>query len=120
MLDALYNSLRWRNARDAALARDGNRCVVARLLGGSCSEVLHAHHLQRPSSEADPLAYDLDNLATVCSRHHPKWEAVRRAVLRGRGGEWRRCPHAHRTTEGRQQCERRLNREAAEADAVPA
>lgn len=108
----LYDTLRWRELRARALARDGNRCVVARLLGGKCSGVLHVHHIE-PVEERPGLAWDIDNLASVCASHHPRWESFRRALVRERRSGYRRCPHDHRTRVGREACERRLNANAA-------
>jgi hypothetical protein len=65
------------------------------------------HHIVAAAVCPDPL--DVDNLATVCAAHHPKWEAVRRQLLRSRG--WRSCTHQHRHAEARRICERRLNRD---------
>lgn len=80
MMDAaFYTSPEWRAVADQARARDGNRCTVARLLGGACLGVLHGHHIDR---DADPL--DIDNVGTTCASHHPRWEALRRALARGR------------------------------------
>lgn len=76
---AFYNSPEWRQLSERARARDQHRCTVARLLGGTCGLTLHAHHIDR---DADPL--DLDNVGTTCDRHHPVWEALRRAVTRAR------------------------------------
>lgn len=105
-MEDLYSTLLWRELRARAIARDKGRCTVARLIGGDCSETLHAHHIESAEDRPD-LALDLDNVATVCATHHPKWEAIRRAVKRARG--WRSCPHPHRTAHGRRECERRLN-----------
>lgn len=107
-----YSTLQWEEARAAALRRDSGRCTVARLLGGPCSAVLHVHHIQSADDRPD-LFFDLHNLSTVCASHHPRWEAVRRAVLRVRG--WKSCPHKHTTKLGRQACEARLNRELSAA-----
>lgn len=108
----LYHSPAWRELRDAALARDGNRCTVARLLGGRCSPLLHAHHLV-PVGEGGPHLPDLDGVITTCARHHPRLHAVRRAVQNYREPEWKRCTHYHPYPGGRALCERRLNRVAA-------
>lgn len=99
-----YHSPEWRAVAALAIERDGRRCTVSRLLGGSCSPRLHAHHLDRAG---DPL--DVDNVATACDRHHPRWEAVRRAVVERRPPRRRRCPHQHRYPGAREACERRLN-----------
>lgn len=102
----LYNTLAWEAVRAAVLARDGNRCTVARLLGGKCDGALHVHHL-KSASDYPELALDVDNLGTACASHHPKWEAVRRAVMKVRG--WKTCKHYHPTVDGRRSCERKLN-----------
>jgi len=109
----IYSTDRWRQARARALARDGRRCTVAWLLSGSCTDDLQVHHIV-PLSEGG-AAYDLSNLGTVCSRHHPIWENLRRTLVRRRGMTYRRCPHQHRTPEGRRLCEERLNRERVAA-----
>lgn len=109
MSDAIYDSLRWRRSRAAARARDRDACVVARLLGGDCSSVLHVHHLKTPDERPD-LAFEINNLVTVCEKHHPELEAFRRFVARKTA--WKKCPHKHVTGEARRQCEERLNAEA--------
>lgn len=106
---SLYSTALWRRARARALSRDGRRCTVARLLGGPCSAELHVHHLV-PVEDGGAL-YDLENLITACSRHHPKLEALRRAILSDDDDGPPRCPHQHRHPEARRQCEERLARE---------
>lgn len=108
----IYNSLEWALARSRALSRDGNRCTVARLLGGECSPCLDVHHIQALRDGGAP--YDLVNLATVCDSHHPVWEAFRRNLLRVRQGPAERearCNHFHRTAEARRLCEERIRRQ---------
>lgn len=57
-------SHRWLRNREAALARDGHRCVEC----GSTRN-LHVHHVVPwEEGQADPHA--LDNLATLCALHH--------------------------------------------------
>lgn len=108
----VYDSSRWAEARARALARDGDRCVPAFLLGGECGGVLDVHHIVRPEHGGDP--YDPANLITVCHRHHPALERVRRIVQRERlrRDGWRACGHHHRYRSGREACERRLNNAA--------
>ncbi len=107
---SLYNTLRWRIARNRALERDGHRCTVSRLLGGPCAPgPLHAHHIV-PVEEGGPL-FDVDNLGTTCSAHHSQWESLRRILARRRRAPAPRCPHQHRTVEAREICERRLARQ---------
>lgn len=98
--------------RELVLERDGARCTVARFLGGQCHRTLDVHHII-PRSEGG--TDELENLATVCHAHHPLWERLRVAVLNARGPRWRRCPHRHTTRDGRESCERRLNRDAVAA-----
>ena len=103
-----YSTAQWRMLREAARERDDNRCTVARLLGGYCHGTLHVHHIDRAGD-----LLDLDNLGTVCAHHHPRWEALRRAIVEGREQPRRRCRHRHRTREARELCERRLNQPVA-------
>lgn len=107
----LYNTLAWETVRAAVLARDSHRCVAAWLLGGSCDDEnpLHVHHIE-PAEERPDLALVMENLISVCAHHHPRLEALRRAIRRARHGDRRRCPHEHRTRQGREACEARLNR----------
>lgn len=110
---SVYDTLRWRATADRARKRDGNRCFVARLLGGECAGgTPHAHHI-RPLEEGG-APYDLENVATVCASHHPVWEALRRRLLAALDlPEERppRCHHFHRTAEARRQCESRMARQ---------
>lgn len=110
--NSLYSDLKWRQVRARALERDGGRCTVSRLLGGPCSETepLHAHHIVPVGDGGAP--FDLENVGTVCAVHHPSWEALRRQLVRKLldAREPVRCPHQHRTAEGRRLCEERLAR----------
>lgn len=108
MDETIYTSLLWRTVSSRARARDGNRCTVARLIGGDCGGVLHGHHIV-PVSEGG-AAFDLDNVGTVCAVHHPTWEALRRRLVEVRERRRIRCRHQHRSREAREQCERRLAR----------
>lgn len=105
-----YDSPAWDAARGFALARDRHRCTVSRLLGGPCKGTLHVHHIVAIQDGGAP--YDLDNLGTACAAHHPKWEALRRALARSHEGLRPRCPHRHRSREARRICETRLARVA--------
>jgi hypothetical protein len=100
----IYRTPEWASARDAALARDNERCTVSRLFGGDCHSVLHVHHVTPVAEGGAP--YELDNLLTTCASHHPMLEGMRRYVLRKRAP--RRCPHNHRYPHAREECERRL------------
>lgn len=108
MAIGVYHTQDWNKARAYVLDRDGALCTVARLLGGHCHGLLHVHHVVPLASGG--AAYDPDNLATVCAGHHPKWEALRRALIEERAPRWRRCRHRHVTAEARRLCEERLNR----------
>lgn len=112
----IYSTERWKRVRARALARDGHRCTVARLLGGTCSppsEPLHVHHIT-PLAEGG-AAYDLDNVGTSCAKHHPQWEALRRAIVKRRRPAYKKCPHRHISAEARRLCEERLNRASVAA-----
>ncbi len=108
-MSALVDSTRWSRARRRALARDGNRCTVSRLLGGECaSGPLHVHHIVAVSEGGE--RYELENLGTTCAAHHPMWESLRRTIVRRMLGELEvpRCPHRHASAEARRICEARL------------
>ena len=91
--------------RDRVLARDGWRCS-GRFLGGECSAVLDVHHiLPREEGGTD----EASNLMTLCHKHHPMLEAMRRAILKRRPLAWKTCPHHHPYPGGKEECERRLN-----------
>jgi len=102
-----YSSAQWRQLRERALARDGNRCTIGRFLGTDCHGSLHIDHLV-PIADGGPVLPELDGVVTVCSAHHPTRHAVRRAVLDHRPRE-RRCRHRHPYGHGRELCEARLN-----------
>jgi len=90
--------------RQRVIARDGG--CSGRFLGGECSPILDVHHIvPREEGGSD----DVENLLTLCHRHHPMLEAIRRAILKRRKPLWKSCPHGHRSTEARALCERRLN-----------
>lgn len=114
MANNLYSTVLWRVVRARALARDADTCTVARLFGGECSDgPLSVHHIV-PVSEGG-ARLDLSNCGTVCRRHHPQWEALRRAIMARREPEWVTCPHEHRHADARAACERRLNRDRQHA-----
>src|SRR5262245_3566925 len=98
---AFYNTKSWRRLRAQVRLRDLDTCVIAAMFGGECLGPLHVHHLNKN----EPL--NPDGLVTVCARHHPTLETLLRPLPEPAG--WRRCPHRHRTSEGRRVCEARLN-----------
>jgi hypothetical protein len=90
---AVYRTQRWRN-----LPRD--YCLISELLGdfaGPCRGLISHHHI-------DPSDPD-SRTAQVCNAHHSQLHGVLRKLERRR-----RCPHRHPTREGREACERSLNR----------
>lgn len=100
----------WEDIRTRVLARDARRCS-GRFLGGGCSAILDVHHiLPREEGGTD----EDENLLSLCHRHHPMMEALRRAILKRRGGPiWKPCPHKpgiHRYPGARESCEQTLNR----------
>lgn len=105
MSQRIYDNTRWRSTREEVLTRDGS-CTYSRLLGGECSGPLHVHHLD--PAHYDP--FDPEGLIAICEFHHPKLEAIRRALMSARG--WKRCTHEHRYPGAREACERRLNQAA--------
>lgn len=118
----VYSTPEWADLRARALARDGHRCTVARLLGGPCSARLDVHHLI-PVSEGGPELPDLDGVVTACSSHHPALEALRRFVLDRRRRALRipKCRHDHRYDIARRECRRqRLRKIGVESDGDPA
>lgn len=95
------------DTRLRVLERDQHRCS-GRFLGGQCSAVLDVHHIV-PRGEGGTDADD--NLLTLCHRHHPMLEAIRRAILHRRPAR-KTCPHNHRYDYARRLCEERLNQAA--------
>jgi len=95
--------------RERVLARDGHRCS-GRFLGGECSAVLDVHHIKPPKEGGSDA---LGNLMTLCHKHHPMLESLRRAILKRKPSAWRTCPHHHPYPGGKEECERRLNAVAA-------
>lgn len=109
MRTSVYDTPAWQAARARVLARDADRCTVARLIGGDCHPRLDVHHITPVSEGGAP--YDDDNLLTVCARHHPMLEALRRHLTRE--PQRPRCRHHHPYPGGREECERRMAKMAA-------
>ena len=101
-----YTGPEWAALRERVRERDGSRCTVGWLLGGPCHDRLDVHHII-PRDERPDLELREDNCVSICARHHPMLEALRRHLLSRR--EPRRCPHRHTNRAGREACERRLN-----------
>ncbi|MCD7860109.1 MAG: HNH endonuclease [Firmicutes bacterium] len=74
---------RWDQTRQAAYARDHFLCRVCFAQGILQSEGLEAHHIT-PLREDAELAYDLDNIITLCTAHHKAADAgsIRADALR--------------------------------------
>jgi len=105
-MEHLYSDPEWLDLAARAKARDGHRCTVARLLGGSCSGTLHAHHLI-PMSEGGPFLPDLEGVITTCAGHHRVLHALRSFVARRMTRKPRPCRHDHRYDIARRECRRR-------------
>lgn len=108
-MTAALRTPEWADTRTKVLARDGQRCSLARLFGGACHGIIDVHHLQPVNEGGDP--YALDNCLSVCHRHHPMLEAMRRYVMRKRAVP--PCRHAHRYDHARRECAERRARMAA-------
>lgn len=112
-----YSSPEWRALRERRLALDGNRCTVARLLGGECKGRLHVHHIA-PVREHPELALDIDNTGTACASHHPMWEALAAMLRIIRLIDLPPCRHVHRYRIGREACDRKRRAELLERRAA--
>ena len=106
-----YSTSDWKHLAALAKERDGHRCSVSRILGGLCTDTLHAHHLIPIRDGGDPLP-DLDGVITTCSAHHPTLEALRRFVVERRERKIPPCRHQHRYDHARRMCRARRLREA--------
>ena len=62
---AVYRSMRWKALRQAAKRRDGWACVQC----GARGARLDVDHI-KPIRTHPHLAFDLDNLQTLCAPHH--------------------------------------------------
>lgn len=65
---AIKNDPRWKAAKQECHERDGWACVVC-----GESEGIEADHIYR-LSEYPELAFDVDNLQTLCKLHHQEKE----------------------------------------------
>jgi hypothetical protein len=99
----VYMKREWRDR----LERE--RCVIHDLFGeaaGECKGLIHRHHV-------DPHDPDSRTIE-VCNSHHQRVHAALRALTIV--PEWKRCPHppgTHRYPGAKDECERRLNSQAA-------
>lgn len=69
----IYNCKRWKDLREVALVRDNLMCVHCKdkAIDTKATEVHHIIYLEDDIS----LAYDLDNLVSLCSSCHQKVHA---------------------------------------------
>lgn len=65
----IRSSRKWDKARKRANERDHYLCRLCLERGVMCCEGLETHHIV-PLAEDDTLAYDDDNLITLCVAHH--------------------------------------------------
>ena len=65
----LRNKGTWKKVKKLANDRDGNMCVLCFGEGDINTEDLETHHIV-PININPELAYELENLVTVCRRHH--------------------------------------------------
>lgn len=102
-----YDSPEWAALRERVRDRDGRRCTVGWLLGGACDETREpdVHHILSVRDHPE-LRLEEDNCLTACMTHHPRLEALVRALRERRVEAPRRCPHQHPTRAGREACER--------------
>ena len=71
----------WRKVKQLANDRDGHMCELCLAEGVISMEGLETHHIV-PIAEASELAYDVDNLVTLCRRHHEYAESIPPGELR--------------------------------------
>lgn len=109
--DPFYDSPEWREFAARIRERDGHRCTVGWILGGECSGILHVNHIV-PRRDAPHRQFDPDNCGTACASHHPRWEALRRTLIEKRLRKVPRCRHRHAYPGAREECERKLRRQA--------
>ena len=71
----------WRKVKQLANDRDGHLCELCLGEGVICMEGLETHHIV-PIAEAPELAFAVDNLVTLCRRHHEYAEGIPPGELR--------------------------------------
>jgi 5-methylcytosine-specific restriction enzyme A len=71
---SFYKSPRWKFARTAAKQRDNWKCVECGARGR-----LEVHHIKRVKHHPE-LAYDLENLKTLCVSCHAKVTAIETGI----------------------------------------
>lgn len=73
---------RWRHTRLAALRRDGYQCQICRRYGRMV-EATEVHHIKH-ADEYPELAFDLDNLISLCKACHNKQHPEKAKAARGK------------------------------------
>lgn len=68
--DSFYSGLKWKRKRAAILRRDGYQCRECRRYG-RMREAVEVHHI-KPLELYPELAYDNDNLISLCHKCHSK------------------------------------------------
>ena len=69
----IRHSTRWQRVREQALERDCYICRMCLEQGFINHNSLEVHHICK-IEENESLAYELDNLLTLCSEHHKEVE----------------------------------------------
>ena len=64
----IYNSIKWKQVRELALLRDNLLCIPC-LKKGIYSKADEVHHIIELKDDVTK-AYDLDNLESICHKHH--------------------------------------------------
>ena len=87
-----YASARWRRVREAALWRDGGLCVLCKAIG-VLTPAVEIDHIQ-PRSDRPDLELTIDNLQSLCKKHHGLKSASDGSPI------VRRCVHGYEVGSG--------------------
>lgn len=71
--EGVLSARKWRSIREKVLIRDAGCCRLCLLQGFGEYRKLEVHHLRKRVDRED-LIYDLDNLVTLCHKHHKMLE----------------------------------------------
>ena len=69
--DTFYNTRDWQKLREQAIGRDNKECLWCKQEGGLTTSRLEVDHIKEVK-DYPQLAYDLDNLRTLCKDCHNK------------------------------------------------